>query len=1112
MKVGVPPAQGIQQESAFAEKGDQPFVVRVTAYLHQVIDETSSLPATLLEQTHEIHNLVAGWQMNSSTQAAALLLPLLYYDLTPEDALKARFGARPVTLAKAVLRFLDTDEDDHKHQRKTSTRAHFTEIRRRLFLTAYSDLEIVLLCFAVHLNRTAWLNKVDCTTQEQWIQETSLIYVPLAEMLGLWAYRHVLADLSLSLSDRSTYEHYETKVVAAYERQQPFFAQLESEILEALSAADLGPAAISLHETSPASLHRRQPGFWDENTTLRIDIFVETEAACYLVLGLLHRRWPPDLQPPVFQYPVHNIRFSDTIAKPLFNGFRCLVTTVEADPNPDGYRWIEFHIRTHTMEAINLRGILAARLDPTPIRNTWWHDHSLAELINQSDVYQSSAFCVFTGTGEPIYPLRKGTTVVDSVFQRNPLTAPFVRTFWVNGVPVNPDTELHPLDIVETDADFRYPALKPEWDEAAHLPATRTHIRRFLRHLNRSPQRGRTLLETALQQESQQYGIRYPSHKLEQNLLKLIRRLHLPSLEFLYLRIAEGEINADELACRLIEDEFVPLIDLEPGEKWPPEKIQFARTSASKTKRITPGTPIIAIVIEDNTLLIYREDDADRPPHAKVIPVRWRKTDLKRESAEITITAPPRVSPLQILEALQQSAHHALLFHRIDTDIYDGNLTLNLLIDSASPDGLEQIQRTLQKLRDDHTITASQVWQLLPGEKRLIAGRHDKRQQNPYTLRQVRDSSMFFGRESEITRITDYIREGETFIILYGQKRIGKTSLLVQLAENLLPKTGSVLPVLCDAHSLSPFEPVPFLIALAEAAYRKLDGQLKRPDLRRGLRLRARDLEHDPYGAFAAWVNRVQKQLGQLRLLFMVDEFTRAEEERKNGTLENSFFDGLQWLAGNQGIGFVLCVHDNIYHHSSHSWGLLQRGHPIRLGALDTEAAARLVRQPLERLYQIHDDLVEDILDFTNCYPYFVHAICMELTSRMAQQPYDRITRDDLQHAITTVLRVGDHYFNHFRTQLDDLSWTILKTLANLSGGENGWISSDDLHNAVETYSGQRQRWKVAELIGELYRSGLVDARNLAGKAAYRISIRLFQWWLRQVTHPLVARDFERTS
>lgn len=242
----------------------------------------------------------------------------------------------------------------------------------------------------------------------------------------------------------------------------------------------------------------------------------------------------------------------------------------------------------------------------------------------------------------------------------------------------------------------------------------------------------------------------------------------------------------------------------------------------------------------------------------------------------------------------------------------------------------------------------------------------------------------------------------------------------------------------------------------------------------------------------------------------MIDEFTRAEEEFRQGRIDNAFFSGLQWLAGTQHISFFICVHDHIYRQGTQSWGFLQRGHPIYLPTLDKQATTKLIKLPLQSLYQFEPGVIEDILDLTNGHPYFTQAICLELSGHMSKQESTLITQDHLRIAVHAVLRIGSHYFNHFYAHLNDTTLAVLKCLASLSGMDNRWVERDDIQEAVLALN-IGNRLNISESIGTLYQYGIIETHVVNNKVAYRIPIRLFQTWIQIYTsNVLVSQDIRR--
>lgn len=1086
----------------------------------------------------------------SSVTAASLLIPIMRRDLVPAASLAAQFTPFTIHNAQWATRLLYYEPTDPK--RRAGTRSQHPERLRRFFAYSYNDPELGLIIVADRMAGLKLLNTLDTAEQQAWAHETIGVHLPLLEMIGLWEFRRELGNISLEIVNPPFYRQLERHVAQYQERHQTLFNQIQTILNPLLTSEGIANTIVSLHDTTPISVYqrmeraRRRGGkFTTDDASLPvIDVVVETLRDCYHALGIVHNTWQPAHRHASYA----DRRFYDYIAAPRYNGYRCLITTVICElDRPIGddteektdiraaQRLVEFRIRTVEMEAINMQGVAAvlrsgSATQQVALTGAWWQNTAIRDVIKpgMTDQLQHlTPIGVFTPSGEVIYPVRKGSTMVDMAFRIHAQLGPFARRFWVNGRQVGFEYELNHRDLIEIEYDPQFPSLTAEWGNFAITSVARSHIRRFLRDVDLIPHKGRQRIDEVLTREFRIYGMRFSDEKIEESLNRLAQKYHFPSVEGLYMRVLEGELSADEIVSSMIEAELVSHIEPQTGDSWPIHKMQLCRCWMQESEsrkydpstRVTPGTPIVGRVMgqDKNALLVIHRADCRNAPHDEsAIALRWRNSGLPREVAEITITAPPRSYVVgmvlkAVYEVNKDDEQNSLVIHRAQSEMQDGSLSMSLVVDAPTLADLETLQNALRVIQRGRYITDFKMWQLFPGQKVAIAGRSDKRRVNPYTLRQVRDQSMFFGRSLEIKNIVDSIGEGGNFIVLYGQKRIGKTSLLYQLAENLLPESCDVLPILFDAHSLSTFSPIAFLMGLVEATQRKLPSQLKHWDDRKGLQIRERDLTAEPFTRFAQWVKRVEGRLGGTRLVFMIDEFTRAEEECRKGKLDISFFDGLQYLVGSEDVSFILCVHDFVYTEGSLSWEMFQRGQPVRLRALDREPAARLVRQPLERLYQFDEQLVEDILNLTDCHPYFIQAICQALTTHMAQKADDRITPGDLDRATTAVLITGDHYFSHYRSLTDEQSWDTLKILAFLTDEEHPWATSDEIRQGLTRFGHERDSWMIAKSIGDLVHSGIIEARDVQRHAAYRIPVGMFRKWLRQVvTHPIVSRDIQR--
>lgn len=1085
------------------------------------------------EEQHQLTTLgeiLVGWGVDTTLHAAALLMPVIQHNLISTDKLHTQFSNRVLQIARQAAYITDQTHGENLKPGSPSAHIHRMQHRRFLFENAYTHLEATLVSIAARIACVEKLGALGDAQRLQWAEQTLQVYLPVMKLLGLRSHYDDIGALCLDLIDPELCERFGNYAFLYFKRHEWLFAQIRNTLFERFDRQHLKSFDVVLHDLPTMSLYDRmeqaemQGKAFDLNMPdmLRVELLMRRAEDCYTALGIIHNLGTP------LHGPEH---FQDTIAAPLYNGFRALLTTVSYSDPRFTQKWpVQFSIRTHAMDRINRHGILAAMKTEETIPEAWWARPQLSHIIRKTQKdkkEQSTLIHAFTPTGEVLYPIRRGTTMVDVAFKIHSQRGAYASRFYANGYQTGPDYVVEDGDLIQIHFDKHYPTLQPEWEHIAYSANTRKKIRRFLKSQQPPVSIGRQQINTILFREMNIYEMRLPEERIDKILNNFTSRFDCSTPEEIYRKVAVGGIAPDEVVVCIIESEFVghirqadgtPIKDnihiaqcwmQEPGErKW------------HKSTRVHPGTEIVGRYIgrgKHRRLTVYRKDSVNAPPPEQAVPLTWGTSQDGREVLEIDIITPPQSHIISmVMKAIssisKEDDAQRLTIHAFHSELHETTMTVSLLVEAPSMAQITALEEELNIIQRNRYILEMRAWRVFPGQKVRLTSKHDRRPYNPFTASKISDRSMFFGRADEITRVIEHLNSGDNFIVLSGQKRIGKSSLLHQLSEYLLPETCAVVPVPFDAHRLSPFNIRPFLRGLADEAHNRLIPYLKQPTNRRGLRLKDEDLRHDPFGVFAAWVRRIEARLNNRRLLFVIDEFTTAEEKYEQGTLRDDFFDGLQWLAGDQGVGFLLCVHDHVFRHSSRSWELLQRAQPIGLRALDRVSAARLIQQPLEGMYEFEHGLVEQLLDLTDCQPYFIHMICNEmLKTGIPGESYRLTTDEHLQKAIMTMLLTGDHYFNHFINRTDDHSWETVKLIAFKSETHDHWLTRDEIRDALAEYGYDTAGKLLSKSIGDLYHAGIIEARNNHRQPEYRIPVGLFRIWLRQVvTHPVISRDIQR--
>lgn len=154
---------------------------------------------------------------------------------------------------------------------------------------------------------------------------------------------------------------------------------------------------------------------------------------------------------------------------------------------------------------------------------------------------------------------------------------------------------------------------------------------------------------------------------------------------------------------------------------------------------------------------------------------------------------------------------------------------------------------------------------------------------NPYIIGNPLDINqpLFVGRSDIGAQIEHFLRRPNTPpLLLYGQRRMGKTSLLLNLSR-LLPST--ILPLFVDFQSVASNAEnavdffYNFSLEIQQSA--KQQHYLHLPSLT------LEQLAASPFTSFEQWLDEIESQIPADTLLLMLDEFVELEEAFQQGRL-----------------------------------------------------------------------------------------------------------------------------------------------------------------------------------------------------------------------------------
>jgi hypothetical protein len=263
---------------------------------------------------------------------------------------------------------------------------------------------------------------------------------------------------------------------------------------------------------------------------------------------------------------------------------------------------------------------------------------------------------------------------------------------------------------------------------------------------------------------------------------------------------------------------------------------------------------------------------------------------------------------------------------------------------------------------------------------------------NPYVAgAPILEQQRFFGRQ----RLLDYVlrRIANNSILLYGERRIGKTSFQHQLKRcltNLDDPEHHFYPVFIDLQGTP--EDRFFATMAAEIFHElgpQLDGQQPSPGIDTDT-YGYRDFVKDIHRVLKALRNRSTKKAKVVLLIDEVDELNDYDpriNQKLRSLFMRTFADNLVSVVS----GVAIKKHWD--REGSPWYNFFQE---VEVQALHQEAAKELVVAPVRGVFDFEDGVAEAIIRRTDCKPYLIQKICSELVDRLHEDQRRRITMADV--------------------------------------------------------------------------------------------------------------------
>lgn len=356
---------------------------------------------------------------------------------------------------------------------------------------------------------------------------------------------------------------------------------------------------------------------------------------------------------------------------------------------------------------------------------------------------------------------------------------------------------------------------------------------------------------------------------------------------------------------------------------------------------------------------------------------------------------------------------------------------------------------------------------------------------NPYLFGPPIDNqALFFGREELFRAIEDDLFKSIKIIILYGQRRIGKSSVLCQIPQVINLENFKFIPFSLEGKSTKSLAEI-----LHDLARVILDNLRLSPELIPALS----QLRADREMFTRIFLPAVYKKLGNKNLVLLLDEFDVINDRDDQPILEE-FFGHLNSIIEQQPQLYIIPVVGRQLNDLNIATALFRRATTREIGLLTETSAKRLITEPSKGILEYDSQAIATIIELSARHPYFTQVICSVLFERAREKEGWKISAEDVIESIDNAIQAGSTGLEWFRQGLPIAERVVFAAVAEMQerGRSEPWKLLEERGVSV-TESLHQAAKKLLE--GKFILERDISELSLDAPYIYAVTVKLVQLW-----------------
>jgi branched-chain amino acid transport system substrate-binding protein len=356
-------------------------------------------------------------------------------------------------------------------------------------------------------------------------------------------------------------------------------------------------------------------------------------------------------------------------------------------------------------------------------------------------------------------------------------------------------------------------------------------------------------------------------------------------------------------------------------------------------------------------------------------------------------------------------------------------------------------------------------------------------QRNPYIIGRPIDQQLFFGRENLFSFIQDSIQHNQNIICLYGQRRIGKSSVIRNIPHGLNSSNECVF-VAFNLQSYSQESLSTILAVLAQEIVSNLlldNKNIKLPEIT--------ELELD-LGIFShEFLPQVYQLLENKNLVLLLDEFDALMNSHDSELLEQVY----NYLSALINVSKKLFLISLIEQRSvnNHRISKLFKDVPKKeIGLLDEDSTRKLIVNPAKNSLEYEEDAIKTIFELSLGHPYFTQAICFTIFGRAREENKWTVSSKDVKFIINKAIELSEAGLTWFWEGFPILERVVFAAIAEAQENSENYIE------LIRKYRPEIENKLIIET------TKILRVNDFLDQVKDRVKIEFVRLWIIQ-RHPL---------